>query len=124
MFKPVTIAKKLWWVPAANSQKLAVEISQPEEYEQAVRWKMETLVEQAGLPAAYKTANRINLGDGGLPLELPANPEHLVDQMLENSRVLELVRLGAPEKSEPANKEAALLAVQSQRELNWADFLT
>ena len=44
--------------------------------------------------------------------------------MLENSRVLELVRLGAPEKSEPANKEAALLAVQSQRELNWADFLT
>ena len=124
MFKPVIIAKKSWWVPASHSQKLAVEISRPEEYEQAIRWKMEKLVEAQGLEAAYKTANQINRGDGGRPLEPPYNSEHLVNQMLENSRVLEMVNWGSPEKAESASKEDAMFAVKNQAGLNWGDFLT
>ena len=124
MFKPVIIAKKSWWVPAENRQKLAVEISRPEDYRQAIRWKMETLVESQGLEAAYKTANQINREDGGLPLEPPANSEHLVNQMLENSRVLEMIKWGSPEKAQPASREDAMFAVKDQPTLNWGVFLT
>ena len=124
MFKPVIIAKKSWWVPAENRQKLAVEISRPEDYKQAIRRKMEMLADKEGLEAAYQTANQINRADGGLSLMEPEDSEHLVNQMLENSRVLEMIKWGSPEKAEPASKEDAMFAVKDQPTLNWGVFLT
>ena len=124
MFKPVIVAKKSWWVPERNSQLLAVQINLPEEYQQAVRWKMESLAEKFGLERALASANQYLREDGGLELPPPEDEEQLVQFVLENnSRIQEKVNAGDPAVSKPADPEDAKLAVKDQ-ELNWEDFLT
>jgi hypothetical protein len=124
MFKPVIVANKSWWVPERNSQLLAVQIDLPEEYQQAIRWKMESLAEEWGLERALESANHYLQQDGALALPQPADEEQLVQFVLENnSRIQEKVNAGDPAVSKPADPEDAKLAVKDQ-ELNWEDFLT
>ena len=124
MFKPVIVANKSWWVPERNSQLLAVEINQPEEYQQAIRWKMETLAEEWGLQAAVESANNYLTQDGALELPPVSDEELLVQLVLENnSRILEKINAGDPAVSKPAEPKLAEIAVKDQ-DLNWEDFLT
>jgi hypothetical protein len=124
MFKPVIVANKSWWVPERNSQLLAVQIDLPEEYQQAVRWKMERLAEEWGLERALESANHYLRQDGATYLPTPGDEEQLVQFVLENnSRIQEKVNAGNPAVSKPASPEGAKLVVKNQ-ELNWEDFLT
>ena len=123
MFKPVIVAKKSWWVPERNSQLLAVEIERPEEYRQAIRWKMETLAEEWGLQAAVESANNYLMQDGALKLPRVEDEEVLVQLVLENSRIAEKVNAGDPAVSKPADPKTAKIVVEDQ-EMNWEDFLT
>ena len=124
MFKPVIVAKKSWWVPEKNSQLLAVQIDLPEEYQQAVRWKMETLAEEWGLEKALASANNYLKQDGALELPLAEDEEQLVELVLLNSsRIAEKVNAGDPAVSKPADPKTAKIVVEDQ-ELNWEDFLT
>ena len=125
MFKPVIVAKKSWWVPERNSDLLAVQINQPEEYQQAVRWKMETLAQEWGLDRALASANQYLREDGGLELPQPEDEEQLVQFVLENnSRLLEMVSEGDPSVSKPADPKLARITVRHHQSLNWEDFLT
>jgi hypothetical protein len=54
MFKLFIVNGQSWWVPERNSQLLAVQIDRPEEYQQAIRWKMESLAEDWGLERALE----------------------------------------------------------------------
>ena len=123
MFKTVIFDGKSWWVPERNSQLLAVEIERPEEYRQAIRWKMETLAEEWGLQAAVESANNYLTQDGALKLPLVEDEEVLVQLVLENSRIAEKVNAGDPAVSKPAEPKQAKMAVEDQ-EMNWEDFLT
>ena len=124
MFKPVIVAKKSWWVPEKDSQLLAVQIDRPEEYQQAIRWKMQTLAQEWGLSQAVESANNYLRQDGGLKLPRVEDEEHLVQLVLENnSRILEKVNAGDPAVSKPADPKTAKIVVEDQ-ELNWEDFLT
>jgi hypothetical protein len=124
MFKPVIVANKSWWVPERNSQLLAVPINQPEEYQQAVRWKMETLAQEWGLERAVESANNYLKQDGALELPLAEDEEQLVELVLLNSsRIAEKVNEGDPAVSKPAEPKLAELAAKDQ-EVNWEDFLT
>ena len=123
MFKTVIFDGKSWWVPERNSQLLAVEIERPEEYRQAIRWKMETLAEKWGLQAAVESANNYLRQDGGLKLPRVEDEELLVQLVLENSRIAEKVNAGDPAVSKPADPKTAKIVVEDQ-EMNWEDFLT
>ena len=124
MFKPVIVANKSWWVPERNSQLLAVQISRPEEYQQAVRLKMEALAKEWGMQAALESANNYLTQDGALELPPVEDEELLVQLVLENnSRIQEKVNAGDPAVSKPAEPELAKIAVEDQ-EMNWEDFLT
>jgi hypothetical protein len=124
MFKPVIVANKSWWVPERNSQLLAVQIDQPEEYQQAIRWKMETLAQEWGLQRAVESANNYLKQDGALELPLAEDEEQLVELVLLNSsRISEKVNEGDPAVSKPAEPKLAELAAKDQ-EVNWEDFLT
>jgi hypothetical protein len=124
MFKPTIVANKSWWVPAKNSQLLAVQIDQPEEYQQAVRWKMEALAQEWGLERALMSANNYLTQDGSLELPQPEDEEQLVELVLLNSsRLAEKVNEGDLAVSKPAEPKEAELAAKDQ-ELNWEDFLT
>ena len=124
MFKPTIVANKSWWVPERNSQLLAVEISQPEEYRQAIRLKMEALAKEWGMQAALESANNYLTQDGALELPPVEDEELLVQLVLENnSRIAEKVNAGDPAVSKPAEPELAKIAVEDQ-EMNWEDFLT
>ena len=124
MFKPTIVANKSWWVPERNSHLLAVQISRPEEYQQAVRLKMETLAKEWGMQAALESANNYLTQDGALELPPVEDEELLVRLVLENnSRIQEKVNAGDPAVSKPADPEGAKLVVKDQ-ELNWEDFLT
>jgi hypothetical protein len=124
MFKPVIVAKKSWWVPEKNSQLLAVQIDRPEEYQQAIRWKMESLAEEWGLERALASANNYLQQDGALALPQPGDEEQLVQLVLENnSRISEKINEGDPTVAKPAAQKRALIAVEDQK-LNWEDFLT
>ena len=124
MFKPVIVANKSWWVPERNSHLLAVQISRPEEYQQAVRLKMETLAKEWGMQAALESANNYLTQDGALELPPVEDEELLVQLVLENnSRIAEKVNAGDPAVSKPAEPELAKIAVEDQ-EMNWEDFLT
>jgi hypothetical protein len=124
MFKPVIVANKSWWVPERNSQLLAVEIERPEEYRQAIRWKMQTLAKEWGMQAALESANNYLTQDGALELPPVADEELLVQLVLENSsRIQEKVNAGDPAVSKPAEQKQAKIAVENQ-EMNWEDFLT
>ena len=124
MFKPVIVANKSWWVPEKNSQLLAVQINQPEEYQQAIRWKMETLAQEWGLERAVESANNYLKQDGALELPLAEDEEQLVELVLLNSsRIAEKVNEGDPAVSKPAEPKLAKIAVEDQ-EMNWEDFLT
>jgi hypothetical protein len=124
MFKPVIVANKSWWVPERNSQLLAVEIERPEEYRQAIRWKMQTLAKEWGMQAALESANNYLTQDGALELPPVEDEELLVQLVLENnSRIAEKVNAGDPAVSKPAEPELAKIAVEDQ-EMNWEDFLT
>jgi hypothetical protein len=124
MFKPVIVANKSWWVPERNSHLLAVQISRPEEYQQAVRLKMETLAKEWGMQAALESANNYLTQDGALELPPVEDEELLVQLVLENnSRIAEKVNAGDPAVSKPAEPKLAKIAVEDQ-EMNWEDFLT
>ena len=124
MFKPTIVANKSWWVPERNSQLLAVPIDQPEKYQQAVRWKMESLAQEWGLERAVMSANNYLKQDGALELPLAEDEEQLVELVLLNSsRIAEKVNAGDPAVSKPAEQKLAETAVKDQ-ELNWEDFLT
>jgi hypothetical protein len=124
MFKPVIVANKSWWVPERNSQLLAVEIERPEEYQQAVRWKMETLAEELGLERALYLANHYLRQAGATYLPNPEDEEQLVQFVLENSsRIQEKINAGDPEVSKPADPKTAKMVVEDQ-EMSWEDFLT
>ena len=124
MFKPVIVANKSWWVPENESQLLAVQINLPEEYLQAVRWKMEKLAQEWGLEKAVESANNYLQQDGALALPPVEDEEQLVQLVLENnSRIMEMVNAGDPEVAKPASHKEALIAVEDQM-LNWEDFLT
>ncbi len=124
MFKPVIVAKKSWWVPERNSQLLAVQIDLPEEYQQAVRWKMERLAREWGLERALASANHYLRQEGATYLPTPEDEEQLVQFVLENnSRIMEKINEGDPAVSKPADPEEAKFTVENQ-ELNWEDFLT
>jgi hypothetical protein len=124
MFKPVIVANKSWWVPERNSQLLAVQIERPEEYRQAIRWKMQTLAKEWGMQAALESANNYLTQDGALELPPVEDEELLVQLVLENnSRIAEKVNAGDPAVSKPAEPELAKIAVEDQ-EMNWEDFLT
>jgi hypothetical protein len=124
MFKTVIFEGKSWWVPKRNSQLLAVQIDLPEEYQQAVRWKMESLAEEWGLERALASANNYLQQDGALALPQPADEEQLVQFVLENnSRISEMVNEGDPAVAKPADPEEAEFTVENQ-DLNWEDFLT
>ena len=124
MFKQTIVANKSWWVPEKNSQLLAVQINQPEEYQQAIRWKMEALAQEWGLQGAIESANNYLKQDGALELPVVEDEELLVQLVLENnSRIAEKVNAGDPAVSKPAEPELAKIAVEDQ-EMNWEDFLT
>ena len=124
MFKPVIVANKSWWVPEKDSQLLAVQINQPEEYQQAIRWKMETLAQEWGLERAVESANNYLKQDGALELPPVEDEEFLVELvLLNNSRIAEKVNAGDPAVSKPAEPKEAKMSVEDQ-ELNWEDFLT
>ena len=124
MFKPVIVANKSWWVPERNSQLLAVEIERPEEYRQAIRWKMQTLAKEWGMQAALESANNYLKQDGALELPPVEDEEFLVELvLLNNSRIAEKVNEGDPAVSKPAEPKLAKMAVEDQ-EMNWEDFLT
>ena len=121
MFKPVIVANKSWWVPERNSQLLAVEIERPEEYRQAIRWKMEKLAKEWGLQAAVESANNYLKQDGALELPPVEDEEQLVELVLLNSsRIAEKVNAGDPAVSKPAEPKLAELAAKDQ-ELNYLD---
>ena len=82
MFKTVIFDGKSWWVPERNSQLLAVQINQPEEYQQAIRWKMETLAQEWGLERAVESANNYLKQDGALELPPVEDEEFLVELVL------------------------------------------
>ena len=124
MFKTVIFDGKSWWVPERNSQLLAVEIERPEEYQQAVRWKMETLAEELGLERALDLASHYLRQAGAIYLPNPEDVEQLVQFVLENSsRILEKINEGDPAVAKPAAQKEALIAVEDQK-MNWEDFLT
>ena len=124
MFKTVIFDGKSWWVPERNSQLLAVQIDQPEEYQQAIRWKMERLAQEWGLERAVMSANNYLTQEGSLELPPVEDEEYLVQLVLENnSRIMEKVNAGDPAVSKPAEPKLAELAAKDQ-ELNWEDFLT
>ena len=124
MFKPTIVANKSWWVPAKNSQLLAVPIDQPEAYQQAVRWKMQELAQNWGLERAVMSANNYLTQDGALELPPVEDEEQLVELVLLNSsRIAEKVNAGDPAVSKPAEPKLAEIAAKDQ-ELNWEDFLT
>ena len=124
MFKPVIVANKSWWVPERNSQLLAVQIDRPEEYQQAIRWKMESLAEDWGLERALASANHYLRQEGATYLPTPGDEEQLVQFVLEkNSRIMEKINAGDPTVAKPAAPKRALIAVEDQK-LNWEDFLT
>ena len=124
MFKPTIVANKSWWVPERNSHLLAVQISRPEEYQQAVRLKMETLAKEWGMQAALESANNYLTQDGALELPPVEDEELLVRLVLENnSRIMEKVNAGDPAVSKPAEPKEAKIAAEDQ-EMNWEDFLT
>ena len=124
MFKTVIFDGKSWWVPEKDSQLLAVQIDRPEEYEQAIRWKMERLAQEWGLERAVMSANNYLKQEGSLELPPVEDEEYLVQLVLENnSRIMEKVNAGAPAVSKPADPKEAEISVKDQ-ELNWEDFLT
>ena len=124
MFRPIIFQNKSWWVPEGNSQLLAVQIDLPEEYHQAVIWKMAKLAEEWGFERALASANHYLQQDGGLTLPQPSDEEQLVEFVLQNnSRIAEMVYQGSPEESNPASPKSARIAVEDQK-LNWEDFLT
>jgi hypothetical protein len=99
-----------------------VQIDQPEEYQQAVRWKMEALAQEWGLERALMSANNYLTQDGSLELPQPEDEEQLVELVLLNSsRLAEKVNEGDPAVSKPAEPKEAELAAKDQ-ELNWEDF--
>jgi hypothetical protein len=126
MFKPVIVANKSWWVPEKRSLMLAVRLDNPEDYHQAILWKMETLVDELGLAKAIKVADKILRQEGALALDQIYNAEHLVTQVLENSlRIGMAIKEGDPEIAQPADPKEALAMVEAQaEEMTWATFLT
>ena len=124
MFKLLIVNGQSWWVPKRNSQLLAVQIDRPEEYQQAIRWKMESLAEDWGLERALASANHYLRQEGANYLPTPGDEEQLVQFVLENnSRIMEKINEGDPAVSKPADPEEAKFTVENQ-ELNWEDFLT
>ena len=124
MFKTVIFDGKSWWVPEKDIQLLAVQIDRPEEYEQAIRWKMERLAQEWGLERAVMSANNYLKQEGSLELPPVEDEEYLVQLVLENnSRIMEKVNAGDPEVSKPADPKEAEIWVKDQ-ELNWEDFLS
>lgn len=125
MFKPVIVAKKSWWVPANDGLKLAVQIDRPEQYQEAVLWKMERLVQAMGLEPATALADRMLRQDGAPALEPTYNPEHLVEQVLENSLDLRcMIREGSPVMAQAQEEQEATRLVEEQAELTWGNFLS
>jgi len=124
MFKLLTVNGQSWWVPENESQLLAVQIDRPEDYQQAIRWKMESLAQEWGLERALASANHYLRQEGATYLPTPGDEEQLVHFVLENnSRIMEIVNAGDPAVAKPAATEEAKFAVENQ-ELNWEDFLT
>ena len=124
MFNLLTVNGQSWWVPENESQLLAVQIDRPEDYQQAIRWKMESLAQEWGLERALASANHYLRQEGATYLPTPGDEEQLVQLVLENnSRIMEMVNAGDPAVAKPADTEEAKFAVENQ-ELNWEDFLT
>ena len=125
MFKPVIVANKSWWVPENNGRLLAVQIDQPQEYQQAIISKMAKLAEEwGGLERALASANNYLRQEGSTYLPMPEDVEQLVEFVIQNnSRIAEMVNEGDPEVANPAPQQEAVYQVENQ-EMNWEDFLT
>jgi hypothetical protein len=125
VFKPVIVANKSWWVPENYGQLLAVQIDQPQQYQQAIVDKMAKLAEEwGGLERALASANNYLRQEGSTYLPKPENVEQLVEFVIQNnSRIAEKINEGDPEVANPAPTEEAIYCVNNQ-EMNWEDFLT
>ena len=124
MFKPVIVANKSWWVPEKNGHLLAVQIDQPEEYQQAIVLKMAKLAEELGLEQALEVANWYLRQEGSTYLPNPEDEEQLVEFVIQNnSRIAEKIQAGDPEVAQPAPPDEAIYQVENQ-EMNWEDFLS
>ena len=125
MFKPVIVANKSWWVPENHGRLLAVQIDQPQQYQQAIIDKMANLAEEwGGLERALASANNYLRQEGSTYLPIPEDVEQLVEFVIQNnSRIAEMVNEGDPEVANPAPPQEAKYQVENQ-EMNWEDFLT
>jgi hypothetical protein len=125
VFKPVIVANKSWWVPENHGQLLAVQIDQPQQYQQAIISKMANLAEEwGGLERALASANNYLRQEGSTYLPMPEDVEQLVEFVIQNnSRIAEKINEGNPEVANPALPKDAVYCVENQ-ELNWEDFLT
>lgn len=119
MFKPVIVANKSWWVPLLHSQALAVELSDPKDYRQAVEDKVLRLLEQAGEGAR----DQVEAYLGPQVVESSLDPEDLMWAVLGHLRVAERIQEGDPLEAEPAPEEDARAAVAAQPDLELAAFL-
>jgi hypothetical protein len=125
VFKPVIVANKSWWVPENHGQLLAVQIDQPQQYQQAIIDKMANLAEEwGGLERALASANNYLRQEGSTYLPMPEDVEQLVEFVIQNnSRIAEMINEGDPEVANPAPPQEAVYCVKNQ-EMNWEDFLT
>jgi hypothetical protein len=124
VFKTVIVANKSWWVPEEDGHLLAVQIDQPEQYQQAIIWKMAKLAQEWGFERALESANIYLRQEGSLTLPNPEDEEQLVKFVIQNnSRIAEKIQAGDPEVSQPAPPDEARYLVENQ-EMNWEDFLT
>lgn len=120
MLKLTKVAEKSWWVPESSPTALAVQIKTAAEYPQAIRDKVERLIEKAGSEAADLVRSRLEQDGGRLE---DSDPEMLARALLRMQDIGEIVRMGNPEMAQPASQEDALDAIEAQADLTLEDFL-
>jgi hypothetical protein len=125
--KLVVFQGKSWWVPEENSISLAVQLQDPEDYQEycrAINDKLLDLIAKAGPFPEVLAKVRWAMEPQGVAIEETNDPEQLVEQILATASVGEMVRSGAPGLAKPASKEEAQEAVEAQEALELLDFLS
>jgi hypothetical protein len=124
MFKLIKIQNESWWIPESNPIKLAVQITDEDSYHMEMIYKLETLIEEAGLEQATATA-RMTLEEAeARAMETPQSVEHLARILMDRTDIGEKVRQGRPDRTEAVSDLAeAEEAVREQAHLTLEDFL-
>lgn len=110
-----------WWIPLNHQLALAVEIDSQEDYREAVKDKLMSLIEQATV--AERKQALAPLGAFAKMIDVN-NPWTMMNDLMDNGMLAEMIMEGDPETAQAETDEDQIQAIIDEQEnLNLGNFL-